>query len=123
MTIRATTILNKCGDTTIAWTEDRDEEMAAIIAKKMAEGITFFIIEPRLGGFLPSKKTKLTDPAQAMKGRTLSIPDEDFLAFVSDGKGETIKTPSARVKSVKVSRDPKEVARSESVGVQPRQGG
>ena len=69
MTTRALTILNETGDTTIVWTDDRDAEMEAIIAKKMAEGITFFIIVPRFYGLLPPKKTKLTDAADASKHR------------------------------------------------------
>ncbi len=32
--IRATTLMNETGDVTICWTEDRDEEMVAIIQKK-----------------------------------------------------------------------------------------
>lgn len=62
---RATTILNQSGDTTIVWTEDRDDEMVEIIRKKMAEGITFFVIEPRFFGLLPAKKTPVVDPGAA----------------------------------------------------------
>lgn len=45
----ALTMLNEKGDTTIVWTPDRDDEMEAIIQKKLDEGCTFFIIEPRFG--------------------------------------------------------------------------
>lgn len=37
--LRAVTLLNEMGDTTIVWTQDRDDEMERIIEKKMAEGV------------------------------------------------------------------------------------
>ena len=33
--MRALTMLNEAGDTTISWTEDLDDQMEAIIRKKM----------------------------------------------------------------------------------------
>lgn len=123
MPTRALTLLNESGDTTIVWTEDRDAEMEEIIRRKMAEGITFFVIEPRFLGLLPPKRTRLEDPARAREHRALSIPDPDFAKFVSGGAGEAVKTPSGRARTTKVSRDPAEVARSESVGVKPMRGG
>lgn len=120
---RALTMLNERGDTTIVWTEDRDAEMEAIIAKKMKEGVTFFIIEPRFMGLLAPKKTSLKDAAEARKHRALAIPDEDFAAFVASGGGDTAPTPDGSVAKSRVSRDASEVAQSESVGVRPRKGG
>ena len=116
--IRSLTMLNESGDTTIAWTEDRDDEVEAIIAKKMAEGCTFFIIEPRMG-----LRSPLTDAADARKHRALAIPDADWAKFVGEGGGEAVKTPAAPVKKTRVSRSAKEVASSQSVGVRPMRGG
>ena len=121
--IRATTILNQRGDTTIVWTEDRDEEMVEIIRKKMAEGVTFFVIEPRFFGMLPPKKTKLRAAEDALEKRALAIPDEDFLRFVESGAGQAVKTPDARVTGARVERDPKKVAATQSVGVKQMKGG
>lgn len=123
MTTRATTILNEAGDTTIVWTEDRDDEMEAIIAKKMAEGVTFFIIEPRFHGLLPAKRTPLSDATEARKYRSLSVPDEDFRKFVEAGSGEAVPTPAAKTKGARRSKSAKEVAQSESVGVRQLKGG
>ncbi len=123
MQVRATTILNQRGDTTIVWTEDRDAEMTEIIRKKMAEGITFFVITPRFGGWLPSRKEKLEHPEDANAQRALSIPDEDFARFVEGGSGEAVKTPTARVEGARIERDPTKVAKTESVGVKPMKGG
>lgn len=120
---RATTILNEVGDTTIVWTDDRDGEMETIIARKMEQGITFFIIEPRFFGLLPAKKTPLKDPGEARKHRALAIPDEDFATFVADGKGDAVATPSEPTRGSRLSRSAKEIAGSQSVGVRQAKGG
>lgn len=121
--MRALTMLNESGDTTIVWTEDRDDEMRTIIEKKMAQGVTFFIVEPRFYGFLPSKKTKVTDPEQALRHRALAIPDVDFARFVESGAGEAVKTPAAPARTVRKAKTAAEVATSESVGVKQMKGG
>lgn len=123
MSQRALTMLNESGDTTIVWTDDRDEEMEAIISKKMAEGVAFFTIEPRFFGLLPSKKTPLAHARDARLHRALSIPDQDFAKFVESGSGEAVKTPTAAVSGAKIERNPKTVAKSQSVGVKPMKGG
>jgi hypothetical protein len=124
MSNRLLTMLNECGDTTISWTEDRDEEMEAIIRKKMAEGITFFIVERGKGQTLTKRGPQLTDAADAHKQRALVIPDEDLAKFVSSGAGQASASPDEPVKKSKVSRDAKEVAKSEqTIGVRPRRGG
>ena len=123
MSNRLLTMLNEQGDTTISWTEDRDEEMEAIIKKKMAEGITFFIVERGRGQTLTKRGPQLIHAEEAYRQRALVIPDEDLAKFVSSGGGEALATSDAPVKKSKVSRDAKEVAKSESVGVKPRRGG
>lgn len=123
MTTRALTMLNEQGDQTIVWTDDRDDEMTRIIEKKMAEGITFFVIEPRFFGLLPPKRTPLANASEARKHRALSIRDEDFAAFVGEGHGDVVATPTKPVRGSRISRDAKEVAGSESVGVRPMRGG
>lgn len=120
---RALTMLNESGDTTIVWTEDRDDEMEAIIAKKMAEGVTFFTIEPRFFGLLPSKKTELKKARDARQHRALAIKDEDFAKFVESGGGDAVKTPAASVSGATIERDPKKVAKAQSVGVRQMKGG
>jgi hypothetical protein len=121
--IRATTLLNEQGDVTIIWDEENDEKMVEVIKKKMAEGIQFFIIEPRFGGRASPAKTPLKKAADATKHRALSIRDEDFAAMVEAGAAEVERTPDTKVKTVRKSTDAKEVARSESVGIRQRRGG
>lgn len=114
---RALTMLNEAGDTTLSWSEDRDAEMEVIIAKKMAEGVTFFIIEPR------GARTKLEHAGDAAKHRALAIPDEDLRKFVEIGSGMAVATPKEPMRKSRISRDAKEVSRSTSVGVKQRRGG
>ena len=120
---RALTFLNEMGDVTLIWQEQNDAAMEALIQKRMDEGITFFIIEPRLGGLVAPDRKKLKKPAEAMKHRALSIPDEEVQKFVSGGLAEVISTPAVPVKGSRRSKSAKEVAKSESVGVRQRRGG
>lgn len=122
-TKRALTLLNQSGDTTIIWDESNDDAMEAIIEKKMAEGVTFFVISPRFGGIASPIKSRLADASEARRHRALAIPDEDFAAFVANGAGEAVETPKEPVKKSRISRNPKEVAKSQSVGVKQLRGG
>lgn len=135
MARRALTMLNTQGDVTITWDEDDDDRMEALIAKKMAEGVTFFIIEPRLGGGAP-KKTRLASAADAHEHRALQVKDADLATFVggapADGDkpaiapaatADVIKTPDKPVTTRRRAKTAKEAASSESVGVQPMRGG
>lgn len=121
--LRALTMLNEMGDVTLVWEEQNDAAMEALIQKRMNEGITFFIITPRLGGLVAPDRTKLENAAEAMKHRALSIPDEEVQKFVSGGLAEVISTPIASVKGSRRSKSAKEVSKSESVGVRQRRGG
>lgn len=124
MNPRALTLLNENGDVTISWSADRDAEMETIIKRKMEQGIVFFLIAPRLDPNGPLVRGKpLKKAADAKKHHSLLVRDEDLGKFVESGGGEAIKTPDAKVKTIKKSKDPAEVARSESVGVHPNRGG
>jgi hypothetical protein len=123
MSKRSLTLLNDAGDQVITWEESSDAEMERIIEKKMAQGFTFYIIEPRAWGLFPPKRTELKNFGDALKHRALSIKDADFAAFVGEDKGKVVTAPTAPVKTVRRGKSAKEVAQSESVGVQPRRGG
>lgn len=120
---RSLTMLNETGDTTIVWDEDQDDAMEAIIAKKMAAGMSFFIVEPRFFGLMPPKRTPLKHPDEARKHRALSIKDEDLSRFVSDGAGDVAPTPPGEVKTVRRAKTAKEAASAQTVGVKPLKGG
>ncbi len=119
--MRALTMLNERGDTTISWTPDRDDEMEALIEKKMQEGVTFFIIADR------GLRWPLKEAGDAKHHRHLAIPDEDFRKFVEAGQAagtsDAVPTPSEPVKSVRKAKTAKEVATGHSVGVRQRRGG
>lgn len=131
--IRALTMLNEHGDTTLVWSPDRDDDMEAIIQKKMDEGCIFYVIEPRFG-----TREVLRDARHANRNRMLAIRDEDFAKFVGASvpasagvvsenatppTAAVVDTPAAPVKTVRRGRTAREVARSESVGMKPRRGG
>ncbi len=123
----ALTFLNRAGDTTITWSSDLDDFWEAIIKKKMDEGFVFWIIEPR------GARRPLTEFAEAKKYRRVAmgdaevkrafIPDEDVLNAVEAGKGDLVKTPAAPVRGSRISKDAKEIAKSESVAVRSPRGG
>lgn len=128
MTLRALTMLNERGDTTIVWTSDRDDEMERVIEKKMAEGCIFYLIDPRFGTREP-----LRAPSDANRHRMLAIPDADFAKFVGGSvdpasgaehhTAATVPTPDAPIKNARRAKTAKEVATGESVGTRPRRGG
>ena len=123
MSNRVLTMLNEAGDTSISWTEDRDLEMQSIIEKKMAEGVTFFIVVRGRGQTLTKRGPKLEDAADASKQRSLIIPDEDLRKFVEAGSGKAVATPTGKITKSRVSRNAKEISKSETVGVKQRRGG
>jgi hypothetical protein len=128
MALRALTMLNERGDTTITWPSDRDADMERIIEKKMADGCIFYLIDPRFG-----TREKLRDPADANRNRLLAIPDEDFAKFVGGRvdpaagaehhTAAVVPTPDAPIKNARRAKTAKEVASGESVGTKPRRGG
>ena len=113
----ALTMLNECGDVTLAWSEDQNAAMRDIIQKKMDAGCVFFIIEPR-GVRVPLKKAD-----DALEHRALAIPDEHLAAFVSSGAGSLVSTPKKKVVTRRKAKDADDAAKNESVGVMPRKGG
>lgn len=119
----ALTLLNEMGDTTFVWGEEDDDRWKEIIEKKMKEGITFFIIEPRFKGLIPPKRTAVKNWAQAQKHRSLTIKDEDLAKLIESGAGSTVASSSKPATGARRSKDAAEVARSESIGARQRQGG
>jgi hypothetical protein len=122
---RALTLLNESGDTTIEWPPENDDEMVKIIERKMAVGVSFYIIaqrKPGQRGRVAGPKL-LKNPADALKHRALSIKDEDLSKFVLEGKGTVVPTSREPAQTIKRAKTAREVATGHSVGVQPRRGG
>jgi hypothetical protein len=121
--MRSLTLLNEMGDTSLTWPPENDAFMEELIARKMAAGVTFYLVHKKTKQPLKSGK-KLENAADARKHRALSIPDADFSKFVLEGKGEAVTIPAAAaIDTVKRATSAKEVAEGHSVGVKPRRGG
>lgn len=98
--------------------------MRALIARKMALGVTFYVIAPRKSTRGRAPKPKVAkDVDAAMKHRALSIPDADFCKFVLDGHGRCVQTPTEPARTIKRAKTADEVASGHAVGVAPRRGG
>lgn len=123
-TLRAMTIWNDSGDSTITWDETNDDMMRQVIEKKMAEGVTFFIFPEKALGFIPLPKRRARNLHEAMKGRAVSVRDEDFARIVAAGAADVRPRPAGMDISVaEQSRDPVRISRSQSVAVRPMAGG
>ncbi len=121
---RALTMLCRQGDVTIYWDEAYDEKIIPIIEKKMKEGVSFFIIEPRPEGVGPPRKYLLENIEDARNQRALQIRDADFADFVRSADTSAVgATPSSEVKSVRRAKTAKEVASNQTVGVEMPRGG
>ncbi|MNK57780.1 hypothetical protein D3C87_768440 [compost metagenome] len=117
-TARSLTLLNEMGDLSIVWEEDKDDEMAKIIQKKLDQGIRFFIIEPF------TKKQVEVKKLEDIKGRQITVPDEDIEKLFTDGKVGLIKRITGSViNTLHPSTSAKEIAKSNAVAVRQFQGG
>lgn len=115
---RSMTLLNEMGDLSITWDEDKDDEMAVIIQKKLDQGIRFFIIEPF------TKKQVEVKKLEDIKGRQISVPDEDIEKLFTEGKVGIIKRIAGSViNTICGSTDPKEIAKNHTVAVKQFRGG
>ncbi|MCS4088702.1 hypothetical protein [Rhizobium sp. BK176] len=121
--IRAFTLLNNSGDSTITWEKDNDEVMRALIEKKMSEGMAFFIIHPKALGFIPRPKSRISDVEEIMKRRSVAVKDEDFAEIIAAGMAGVTERPEIDTERAEQSYDPARIARSQSVGVMPMRGG
>lgn len=127
MITRSLTMLNQSGDTSITWEPENDEAMMAIVEKKMAAGVSFFIVPMTKAGKPDKRKKpiKVESAEQARAARAVSIPDADLAKFVSDGLGDVAPSPAQPLArgSVRRAKSPREVVDNHTVGVAPRRGG
>lgn len=121
--IRAFTLLNNSGDSTITWEKENDEVMRDLIEKKMKQGVAFFVIPPKVMGFIPRPKSRVTDVDAIMKRRSVSVKDEDFAAIIASGLAGITDRPEIDTERAVQCHDPAVVARSQSIGVMPMRGG
>lgn len=123
---RTMILLNDLGHVEIAWTSESDEAMRAVIEKKMAEGVKFFIMKPILPSILGDRlhRQKRLKTMDELVQQRITVKDKDVEDLFATGKvslyrrdsGGTVET-GARVTSAA------EAARSSVVGVRQFQGG
>ncbi|MBY3155300.1 hypothetical protein HFO56_23540 [Rhizobium laguerreae] len=121
--IRAFTLLNNSGDSTITWEKDNDEVMRALIEKKMAEGMAFFVIHPKALGFIPRPKSRISDVDEIMKRRSVAVKDQDFAEIIASGLAGVAERPEIDTERAEQCHDAAKIARSQSIGVMPMRGG
>lgn len=126
MSTRSLTLFDSSGDTTIAWDEERDEEIRAVIEKKMAEGIRFFIVKPRLGGLIKPVKEQITKVSD-IENNAVSISDDDFIRLMSSNSTGIVPVDSRKetteIEVVRAAQTSTEVSTNHSIGVRRISGG
>ncbi|WP_456717693.1 MULTISPECIES: hypothetical protein [unclassified Bradyrhizobium] len=123
---RSLTILNMSGDSTLTWSPKTDAVMRQIIERKLQEGWAFWILKPRLAGFLPDRKIKVRTLEQAMESRSLSMDDDDFIKLITEGGVQLVSTPERAegwTDDAVQSKDPADIAVSNAIGVRNMSGG
>lgn len=122
-----TTLFTGRGDITLAWDDADDPQILAMIEAQMKAGVSFFLVEPRLGGMASPNRTPLISPQDAFKQRVvvMSITGQDQLLVpaLESGAAVPVKTPTKPAKTRKRATSAKEVASGESVGVKAKRGG
>lgn len=131
------TFLNMSGDVTITWDDQNKAEVEALVARKMAEGYSFFIVKP-VG--TRGRAPKLKDAAQLdgiatralkmhneFKGESLS--DEELVKALTSGvisierKPETVPAKRGAQQAARRASTAREVVEAQSVAVKPITGG
>lgn len=122
---RSLTLFDDTGDTTIAWTADKDAELCKVIEQKMSEGVQFFIVKPRFGKVLGKvfgdKKIKINSVNEAVD-RKVTVSDNDFLKIMGV-KEVPSKSDEAQISVTKRSTDAHEIASNHSIGTSPIRAG
>jgi hypothetical protein len=119
----STRLLDETGDTTVAWDEDSESLVLPVIAKKMAEGMVFYVLEERKIPFLPPRKTKVRDLRHAAEAGAVTVADKDFLQLVGLGKATPVKHVDGEMQATRRAREPREVVCAHTVAVKPQRGG
>lgn len=118
-----TTLMCAGGDVTFVWDEASEKQIIELIKKKMADGMAFFIVEPRLGGLIKPKRTKVKS-LKDLKQNMVTVADADFAELI--GAGAMVAAagdPKAQHEVVARAATPEEVAKSETIAVTPKRGG
>ena len=131
----AITFLNMSGDVTISWTKENRVHVHELVKRKMAEGYSFFILQPRMLSLLGNKKVRLTHESQLDKAVGVVVPDEAVNAIVSGlgdpdleeavkkGQARLAQAPKGNKNTIRRAASAEEVLANQSVAVRPIVGG
>jgi hypothetical protein len=131
------TFLNMSGDVTITWDDQNKADVEALVARKMAEGYSFFIVKP-VGTRGRAPKLKEASQLEGIPTRALkmhnefkgqSLSDEELVKALTSGvisierKPETVPAKSVGQQAARRASTAREVVEAQSVAVKPITGG
>lgn len=119
---RSCVLLTEMGDVEISWDSQHDDEMREIIAKKMAEGVRFFVIKPVIGNFF-HRRTALKSIHDLDRNR-IQIKDEDIEKMFVAGKIAMFRgNGSGQIDTTGVAETADDAVKTHTVAVKPFVGG
>lgn len=117
---RGLIIAGRMGDLEISWDPEKDSQVRDLIAKKMAEGMRFFILKPVFGGRL-AVRSAIKAPAD-LKANVVRITDGDVKRLFMAGDLNLFRT-HGEIEGDRVARTADEAVQNRTVGVPALQGG
>lgn len=130
--------LNRTGDITVSWDESNEDAVLDMVAQKMKEGYSFFILKPRMFGLCSPKKVRANSIAEVKAAGAVVVDDAAFDKMMSKAKVDdpqvekaladgTMKLVSAdaagSADTVRRATSPQEVVRNQTVAVRRVVGG
>lgn len=124
------TLLNETGDITITWTDEEDSEVRAMVAKKMEQGYSFWVVERPswwkeiLGA--KAQQVRVTDISQLKRGeRSVVLADKDVEALFEQGKVGVVKSmpKHGEVETTRRARTVQDVMTNNTLAIRPIAGG
>lgn len=106
------TFLNCYGDLTIEWDEKDSLAIEGKIVELLASGHQFFIVKRNMFGM--KKEVSMTSLKQLKENKVI-IKDPELEKLLGDINGKITKQNSDTYDVVKGSKDPKEIAKNQSV--------
>lgn len=116
---RTMALLNEHGDVTIGWSAENDEMMKEIVAKKLKEGYTFFVVNTA------GQEVRLKSADQIGDARKIVLTDKDAEELLRKGKIGLVTRERAAgdYEAVGRARTPEEVVSNDTLAVRPMRGG
>lgn len=122
-----TTLFTGRGDVTLAWDEPDDPRILQMIDAQMRAGVTFFVVEPRLGGMASPAKRQIASAREALPQRIVAMSltngDQSIIPAIESGAATPVATPDKPAKTRRKAKTAEEVAGAETIGVKAGRGG